>query len=94
MAISGAAFLNLAFLLSLAWVFASQQFFYSVSAAMVAIFWLPLIAIVLTAAGMFGAFRGWSRMSGRGRWLHLLLLPTLWLFPAFLARWNLLGFYF
>ena len=92
----GAATLNLAFLLGLVWIFASQQFVYRVSPTMLAIFWLPIVAMVLTALGLVATAR--ARTAAPDRWparlAQAVVLITLALFPAFLARWNLLGFHF
>jgi CubicO group peptidase (beta-lactamase class C family) len=93
-AIWGAAALNLAFFLGLVWVFASQQFFYPVSATLVAILSLPLVATALTVVALTQA-RSRPATAGRlTRLLHAATLATLALFPLFLWRWNLLGFHF
>ena len=92
----GSAVFNLTFLLALTWLFVSQQFFYSVSPAMVAIFCLPLIGMALTGVGAYGEIKGWKARSGprRTRFAGIVVLVTLVMFPLFLWRWNLLGFHF
>jgi len=91
-----ASALNLAFLVGMVWIFAGRQFFYSVSPAMVAIFCLPLIGLVTTAVALGRAARARAETQGgrAARALKLVVLATLVLFPIFLWRWNLLGFYF
>ncbi|MEJ2086005.1 MAG: hypothetical protein P8Y44_10055 [Acidobacteriota bacterium] len=92
----GAAALNLVFLLGLAWTFISRDWMYSVSPTLVATFGLPFIAIVLTGVAVAGAIRDRADLSGRAmaRFLQVVTLTALVLFPLFLWRWNLLGFHF
>ncbi len=91
-----AALFYLVFLVGVAWSFVSRDFMYSVSGAMVALFWLPLVAILPTALALVSAAR--EREALAGGWLartsRILTLSTLALFPFFLWRWNLLGFHF
>lgn len=91
-----AAALDFSFLVGVAWIFVGRQSFYSVSPVMVAIFWLPLVAIVPKALAVVGAVRSQSDGDAglRMRLVRIVVLFTLVLFTGFLWRWNLLGFYF
>jgi CubicO group peptidase (beta-lactamase class C family) len=94
--IVGSAALNLAFLAGLVWIFAGRQFFYSVTPMMVAVFCLPLVALVFSGLALTGSMRGRTERPAHraARALQVVILATLVLFPLFLWRWNLLGFHF